>query len=259
MEKTAIINNRKINYCFLNESLLETKTTLLIFLHEGLGSIAQWKDFPQQLADKLKLPALVYDRYGYGKSDKFIEDRGSYYLEDEGIKFLPEMINKLGYGKDIILIGHSDGGSIALIYGGEFPENVKSVIVEAPHVVIEEISQQGIKQAVQLFQKSKFRNSLEKYHGDKTESMFYAWANPWLSEESKTWSLEKYLKNITAPVLFIQGEDDQFGSEKQLNIIKQCVKGSFESHMLTDCGHIPHLQANEEVLEIMYKHIKNMK
>jgi len=245
------IFDTEIYFEFLNKQLLSEGKPLLVFLHEGLGSIEQWRDFPALLCEKVNCPGLIYDREGYGKSEKLKEKRDSGYLQKEAEIALPELLKKLSLQQTKkILIGHSDGGSIALIHAGIFQKNIIAVISEAAHLFIEDISVKGISEALIQFEEGKLKDLLKKYHGEKTDSMFYGWAHTWLNPEFKKWNIEKYLPGISAPVLAIQGQDDQYGSFAQLKSIKKHTKNA-EIKFIPNCGHTPHLQIKEEVLLIM--------
>jgi pimeloyl-ACP methyl ester carboxylesterase len=229
------------HYCLLKEELLSAEKPLLVFLHEGLGSIAQWKDFPALLCDKVNLPALLFDRYGHGKSEKLKAPREMNFMHQQAQQFLPELLRSmLLQDKKIILIGHSDGGSIALIHAGRFPENIAGVLTEAAHIFLEEISLIGIRQAVKMFEDGQLRKLLSRFHGAKTESMFYGWAGTWLNPDFRQWNIEDYLSRISAPVMALQGDNDQYGSYAQLEGISKHVKNS-RVELLANCGHIPHL------------------
>jgi pimeloyl-ACP methyl ester carboxylesterase len=245
------INDADLFYEFLNKQLIAKEKPLLVFLHEGLGSVAQWKDFPALLSERVKCPALLYDREGHGKSSALKTLREWDFMHIQAQKVLPEIFNQLHivqYKK--ILIGHSDGGSIAIIHAGSFHENIIGIITEASHQLIEDVSVRGIQEAVELFESGKFKNLLRKYHGEKTESMFYGWAGTWLQKEFLKWNIEEYLGKITVPFLAIQGKDDQYGSYAQLETIKRNAPKSDIYHV-TACGHTPHLQHKEKILQIM--------
>jgi len=229
----------------------------LVFLHEGLGCIELWKQFPQILATKLECNALVYDRQGYGQSDPLTEDRGKDYLEIEAKKFLPELMDKLDIKKPI-LIGHSDGGSIALIFASLF--ECTAMITEAAHIFVEEITLKGIQDAKNNPDLPLIFKKLEKYHGEKTETIFKAWTDTWLNEDFHDWDISSYLKNITCPSLIIQGLDDEFASpihvEKIMENLSSCpYKKAF---LPANCAHIPHLQAAEEVKSEILIFLKNV-
>jgi pimeloyl-ACP methyl ester carboxylesterase len=252
----CLINGHKIHYHFLNANLISEKKPTLVFLHEGLGSIMQWKDFPDEISSKLELPALVYDRYGYGKSEKLKEKRNSNFMYNEGAVELPALLKELKIDGPLVVIGHSDGATIALAFASQFSQQVKAVISEAAHVMLEDISRSGIRNTIKLFKETKLREFLERYHGNRTESMFYGWAETWISEEMDGWDLKEQLSLITSPVLSIQGENDEYGSPEQLNWIAKYCKGPVEQMLIPDCGHIPHFQARELVAEAMITFIK---
>jgi len=248
-----------LHYEFLHPELLSTDKPLLVFLHEGLGSIAQWKDFPALLSNKMNYPALVFDRYGHGLSEKLKTTRQMTFMHEQAQVFLPELFSKLNL-KDHrkILIGHSDGGSISIIHAGSCPENIIGVITLAAHLFLEEISLQGIREAVKMFEQGTLRELLFKYHGNKTVSMFYGWADTWLKPNFREWSIEEFLPKIKVPFLAIQGDKDQYGSFAQLEGIQKQVKES-RIELIHNCGHSPHLQQKEKVLNIMCKFIQKLK
>lgn len=221
----------------------------LVFLHEGLGSIGQWRDFPSRLSEKTGLPALVYDRWGYGKSEPFTLPRDTRYLHDEALAGLPAILDACHIDK-AILIGHSDGGSIALIYASKHPDRVLAVITEAAHVFVEDVTLEGIREAVDVYAAADLGKRLARYHGDKTELVFHGWADTWLSPEFRNWNIEEVLPGVRCPVLIIQGIDDRYGTPAQVRAIERQVSGRAET-LLVRCGHIPHAEAREEVLEAM--------
>lgn len=243
------ICQKQLFYKLLNPKWMEASDYLLVFLHEGLGSVMQWKDFPNEISRLTHVPALLYDRYGYGKSEALAQSRTKDYLTTEAAEFLPELLKKLNIEKKLILFGHSDGGSIALIYSSLFPKNVAGVITEADHIFCEEITYQGIKEALFAFENGKLKNTLEKFHGDKTHTMFHGWSDVWLNPANKEWTLEHFLPNILAPVMVIQGDGDSYGTERQMLVKKELIGGPVELLLIMDCGHIPHVQARKLVVD----------
>ena len=220
---------------------------VIIFLHDSLGCIELWRDFPEKLGELTQCNVLIYDRQGYGKSCGFIyEKRDNYYMELEA-----DILNDLlEYWKieEAILFGHSDGGSIALIMAGKYPEKIKGIITEGAHVFVEDVTIQGIKEAVELYRTTDLKSKLEKYHGDKTEAMFKAWSDTWLNNEFKKWNIEHFLKHITCPSLIIQGEDDEYGTLEQLEAIVNQTLGESNKLILQNVKHTPHKENPEEVL-----------
>jgi len=253
-----LAGGHQLAYKFINKEEITQEKPILVFLHEGLGCIDKWKEFPENLSSDVNLPALVYERYGYGNSESLKEPRTSDFLHNEAFNVLPEILKKLNIHQQLILIGHSDGGSISLLYASKFPNRVKGLLLEAPHVLIEELSAQGLKSAILAYQYSDLKERLLKYHGENTDSMFWGWANIWSDEKSSNWNIEGYLPKINSPVLFIQGEDDQYGSLEQLKAIEKGVSGEVEPVIISECGHIPHHEKEEEVLKIMSDYIRKL-
>ena len=181
------------------------------------------------------------------------------FMHEQAQVFLPELFSKLNL-KDHrkILIGHSDGGSISIIHAGSCPENIIGVITLAAHLFLEEISLEGIREAVKMFEQGTLRELLFKYHGNKTVSMFHGWADTWLNPDFRKWSIEEFLPKIKVPFLAIQGDKDQYGSYAQLEGIQKQVKET-QIELIENCGHTPHLQQKEKVLEIMSKFILQLK
>lgn len=173
---------------------------VLVFLHEGLGSIGQWRDFPEKICARTGCPALVYDRWGYGGADLLTQPRKPDYLHDEALLSLPEVLNQCAIDKPI-LIGHSDGGSIATIYAGTYPQKVSGIITEAAHVFVEDVTVEGIKRAVEVYESAHLKKRLAKFHDNNTELMFRGWADIWLSPEFRDWNIERYFP--ISPALFL--------------------------------------------------------
>ncbi|WP_340151069.1 alpha/beta hydrolase [uncultured Sneathiella sp.] len=221
---------------------------VLIFLHEGLGCVALWRDFPERLCERLGLSGLVYSRAGYGGSDPCELPRPLDYMECEAKRTLPHLIEHFGISR-FCLVGHSDGASIALIYSGltslPAPE---AMIVMAPHVFCEDISIRGIETAQRLYEAGDLRVKLEKFHGSNTECAFYGWHDAWLNPRFRDWNIEKFLPGIAAPALAIQGLSDNFGTVAQIESIENAVAGPFEKFFLSDCGHNPWQEKPQDVL-----------
>lgn len=210
----------------------------LVFLHEGLGSAAMWKNFPASVAAASGCAALVYSRFGYGKSDKLDGSRAVDYMHREALDVLPEVLDQLGIDAPI-LIGHSDGASIALIHAGAGKRPVRGVVAMAPHVFVEDITVKSIAEAKATFQNSDLPERLGRYHDDAV-STFRGWNDIWLHPDFRRWNIEEVLAGIAVPVLLIQGEDDQYGTVAQVDAIARQVSGPVETVMLPDCTHAPH-------------------
>lgn len=252
------VSEKSIYYGFIDPELLSKSTPLLVFLHEGLGCSEQWKDFHVTLCEKLRLPGLFYDRYGYGRSQEVTEERKPDFLDAEAEIVLPELLERLNVGdKKLILFGHSDGGTIALLFAAKFPEKTKAVITEAAHVINEDITMQGQRAVIKLYETTDLPLKLARYHGPKTENMFRSWIHVWQSDAMKKWSIEKKLVTITCPVLSIQGSDDNYGTPEQLERIKiHAYNAPVETVLIQDCGHIPHHQAREKVVDLTIRFLK---
>ena len=216
----------------------------LVFLHEGLGCVKMWKTFPRDLCRLTGCPGLLYDRNGYGRSDPLKSKRKLGYVHDYALVELPELLNLLIPDKPHILIGHSDGGSIALIYGAKGSHLLRAMVTEAPHVFVEPLSVKGIRAADEAFERGEF-NRLKKYHGDKTTIIFKAWTETWLSEDFRKWNIEALLPQITVPLLVIQGRDDQYGTEAQVTAVTSQTSGPAEHLLVEACGHTPHREKPE--------------
>lgn len=223
----------------------DSKPTL-IFLHEGLGSVAMWKDFPDRVCKATGLPGLVYSRPGYGWSDPAPLPRTVNFMHDEALEILPALIDSCEIDQTI-LIGHSDGGSIALIHAAA-NKAVSALILLAPHVFIEEKS---LLKTIEL--KSAYKNAgiserLRRFHKD-VDHTFNGWVDIILNPGFRDWNIEKLLADIKVPVLHIQGKNDEFWTEAQPAAIKSQLSGPVEIVMLDNCGHSPHRDQPERVIE----------
>lgn len=226
----------------------------LVFLHEGLGCAAMWRDFPFRLASVTGCSALVYSRLGYGRSDACSLPRPVSFMHDEGLNVLPELLDVTKV-QACVLIGHSDGGSIGIIYaGGTSALPLRGLITVAAHVFCEGISIRSIREARDQYLKGDLKKKLEKYHGQNTDCAFWGWNGAWLHPDFKHWNLEEYLPNIQVPLLAIQGEDDKYGSLAQLEAIVEQSSGEAGSLILSGCGHAPHIDR----FEATYKAMKNL-
>jgi len=247
MKKHCIFKNLPEGKIYVEKIEVTSESEyVLIFLHEGLGSIAQWKDFPELLCRMTGINGFLYDRFGYGKSDLISGKREINYIREEAFNYLPAIISaeKLNE-KKIILVGHSDGGAIGLLFASTQPENLRCLISIAAHTFIEDTSVNGIRKAVEYYEKGELKEKLKKYHGEKTDTLFYNWSGLWLNKESHTWNMINDLKSINYPVLVIQGDSDEYGTEKQADIINQNVNGFSKKEIIFNCGHLPHIQARD--------------
>jgi pimeloyl-ACP methyl ester carboxylesterase len=229
----------------------------LVFLHEGLGSIRLWRGFPEKVARATGRRALVYDRYGYGDSEVLQEEKvGVRFMHREGLEALPEVLRAARI-ENPILVGHSDGASIALIYSGS-NHPVRGLVVLAPHVFTEQFNLASIRRIRTAFETTDLPQRFAKYHADPRKT-FYLWNDAWLDPEFERWNIEEYLPGITCPVLAIQGEDDEYGTMAQLEAIRRRVSGPCELLKLPKCGHSPHRDRPEETLAAVVDFVSSLK
>ena len=217
----------------------------IVMLHEGLGSVSLWKDFPKALAAATQRRVLVYSRYGYGRSDPLTEPRRVEYMHAEALVTLPELLDTLGIG-DPVLFGHSDGASIALIHAGRAGRPVSAIVALAPHVFVEAYGLASIADARRAYLEDDLRDRLARRHAD-VEGAFWGWNDIWLHPDFVAWNIEALLPAIDRPMLAIQGLDDQYGTLEQLDRIERAV-GDFRRLELADCRHSPHRDQPDAVL-----------
>ncbi|HUA21626.1 MAG TPA: alpha/beta hydrolase [Bryobacteraceae bacterium] len=206
-------------------------------LHEGLGSVAHWKDFPLRLAEETGAGVFLYSRYGHGGSDALQEPRPVSYMHHEAQVVLPEILQQAGIERPVLL-GHSDGASIAMIYGGTFPDSPAALILEAPHVFVEELTVSSITQAKAIYQETDLPQRLSRYH-DHVDSLFWGWNNIWLEPRFRDWNIESFLDSIRCPVLVLQGAQDEYGTSRQIEAIQRRIPAS-STIVLENCKHAPH-------------------
>ncbi|TAM57721.1 alpha/beta hydrolase [bacterium] len=216
----------------------------LVFLHEGLGSVQLWKDLPQQLVEATGAGALVYSRYGNGFSAVLQEPRDPRYMHHEALVVLPELLERVGL-REPVLIGHSDGASIAVVHGAEHP--VSGLALEAPHVFAEELSLRSIAAIREPYANGGLRERMARYHTD-VDKTFYGWNDVWLSPAFRDWNIERYAARIIAPMLLVQGASDEYGTRAQLEAIRRASLGAVDELLLSNCGHAPHRDRPELAL-----------
>lgn len=235
----------RIEYAFIAPERQDAP--LIVFLHEGLGSLAMWRDYPQTLCDAAGARGLVYSRPGYGRSTPRAADEawGPDFMHRQAHEVLPALLTELGVDvngevrrEKVWLFGHSDGGSIALLHAARFPESVAGCIVCAPHIFVEDISIESIAKAKAAYENTDLRQRLSKYHDDP-DSAFRGWNDIWLHPSFRNWNIEEELNRITCPLLAVQGLDDEYGSLAQIRGIAQRAPQT-ELLELADCGHSAH-------------------
>jgi pimeloyl-ACP methyl ester carboxylesterase len=218
----------------------------LVFLHEGLGSVSHWKDFPAKVASATGCSVTVYSRYGSGKSDLLAEARPVTYMHDEALQALPSLLTQL-HIENPILVGHSDGGSIALIYAGAH-DHVRGLALLAPHVFVEDLSVASIAEAKIIFETTDLAAKLSRHHRDAART-FWGWNNIWLHPDFRRWNIEEYLPRIICPILVIQGHDDQYGTMAQAQAIARQSGGPVEIVPVANCRHSPQRDQPETTLK----------
>jgi len=230
----------------------------IIFLHEGLGSVAMWRDWPAQVCAATGRDGIVYSRRGYGQSEPIPDVCGTgrlgpAYMHREALDSLPELLAQLGIEYPVLL-GHSDGGTIALIHASHFP--VHACVLMAPHVIVEDESVRSIEDARDAFVAGELRPRLARYHAD-VDCAFWQWNDVWLSEAFRSFDIRAECRNIQAPVLAIQGEDDPYGTLRQIEEIEP-TGGPFAREVLADCSHSPHRDQPEKTLHAVTRFLANV-
>jgi pimeloyl-ACP methyl ester carboxylesterase len=221
----------------------------IVLLHEGLGSAAHWKDFPTKLAERTRSEVVAYSRLGYGASDPVPLPRPLDYMEQDARTSVPAVLDALGLER-VVLFGHSDGASISLVHAAlDARSRVRALVLEAPHVFVEDVSVASIARAREAYEQGDLRARLGRYHGANVDVAFRGWNDAWLDPRFRAWNLEAYLPDVRVPVLVIQGEDDPYGTRAQVDAIARQVAGPVAVELLPRCGHAPHRDAPEIVLE----------
>ena len=224
----------------------------LVFLHHGLGSVETWRDFPQRLCDATGCGALIYSRWGHGRSDPVSSaPRPLDFMEDEAWHSLPEVLRERDVRRPI-LVGHSDGGSIALLFAAR-PDPVPplAIVTVAAHVTYDQHSLAAMREGRREWDEGNLRAGLHRYHGDNVDGVYLAWSGLWLTPEALDWNIERHLSKITCPALVIQGSEDAFGLEAQVDAIVDQVSGPAERLILQGIGHEPHREARQATLASM--------
>ncbi len=228
-----------------------TSTTVpLVLLHDSLGCVDMWRDFPGALARQLSRPVIAYDRLGFGRSSPREQLPTADFIREEGEENLPAVLSGLGI-TDFALFGHSVGGAMALVAAARADGRCKAVVSESAQAFVEDRKFSSIREARVRFQEPDQFNRLEKWHGSKARWVLEAWTKVWLSPEFASWSLEPDLPLVRCPVLVIHGEEDEYGSIRFPETISRHIDGLAEMHILSGCGHVPHRERPDEVAELV--------
>ena len=235
----------------------------IVFLHEGLGSVAMWQgregSWPQALCAATGRSGIVYSRRGYGQSDPVPDVRGTGrlrpdYMHHEAWDVLPALLEQLGVSRPVLL-GHSDGGSIALLHASRHP--VQACIVMAPHVMVEDVSIRSIEQARTAFESGGLRERLARYHAD-VDTAFWQWNDVWLSSAFRAFDIREDCRRITAPVLALQGVDDAYGTMRQIEEIAP-TQGPLQLQAIAQCGHSPHRDQPAQVTNLIARFVSGLR
>jgi len=248
-------SGHRLEYFRLRPTHAGADRSTLVFLHEGLGCAARWKSLPARIVEATGHPALVFSRYGYGRSERLAAPRAVDYLHREALETLPDLFAQLDI-VDPILVGHSDGASIALIHTGAAKWPVRALVAMAPHVFVEALTITSIAQARLDFDTTDLARKLGRYHDDPVAT-FRGWNDVWLHPDFRAWNIESYLAGITCPVLLIQGADDPYGTLAQIDAIERQVRGLVERTILSDCGHAPYIDQADETLNAIVRFLQS--
>lgn len=253
IQDCLLVNQKNVFYKHFTYS--ENSRYTLVLLHDSLGCVTLWRDWPEMLAEKLQCDILVYDRVGYGLSDRMdTPKREKNYLKQEAI-FLKAFLEELEL-EQVALFGHSDGASIALLFASMYPTNTLAVVSEAAHIFVEQVTLEGVKAAKVAYETTNLGERLIKYHGTKVDDVVKAWVDTWLSLEYRDWSVEEDMKGIKAPLLFLQGDLDEYGSLEQVEKTINNAQGITEKVIFANVGHTPHKEIKEETLTVIVHFFK---
>ena len=229
----------------------------VVMLHEGLGSAALWGDFPDRLQAATGLGVFVYSRAGYGASTPAALPRPLDYMSREALEMLPKLLDRIGFRRGLLL-GHSDGASIAAIHaGGTGDHRVRGVVLIAPHFIVEDVSVASIAAIRQTYQTTDLRAKLSRWHHD-VDNAFYGWNDAWLDPRFRQWDISGYLAYILVPVAIVQGVDDQYGTIRQVEIAQEECYCPVDVTMVGGAGHQPHREAAEQTLDTIAAFAKNI-
>ena len=228
----------------------------LVFLHDSWGCVDMWGDFPDELIKLSGLNGMMYDRRGYGQSSPFaVSERNEFYLHDEA----HELMNVLDSCniQQAVIYGHSDGATIAILAAALYPDRVKGLILEGAHSFIEDSGKKAVLETRERAKETSLLASLEKFHGDKTAELFRLWHETWLGDYFANWTIVPLLHQIACPVLAFQGENDEFGSIEQLNILKKEIPSFVTIAAIASAGHTPRKESEDETMRLVKSFFRN--
>ena len=223
----------------------------VVLLHEGLGSVGLWRDLPPQLAEATGRRTIAFSRFGHGRSDPPPIPRTPAFFEYEAETVLPALLEQLG-APEPLLVGHSDGASIALIYAGSGgAAGLRGLILEAPHVFTEPSGLESIARIADIYRTTDLPERLARHHGSNVEVAFWGWNGVWLNPEFRAWNIEEFLPAVEVPILILQGDQDEYGTWKQVEAIQRQAGGTVEAVAIPRCGHAPHREQPDLTLQAM--------
>jgi pimeloyl-ACP methyl ester carboxylesterase len=236
------VNGRRVEYSLVRRG---RSVPVIVLLHEGLGSLSMWRDFPRRIGRATRCSTLAYSRYGYGRSDPPTVPRRPDFMHEEALRVLPDLLDRLEIERPILL-GHSDGASIALIHAGGAGRPLAGVVAIAPHVMVEDVCIARILETRRSYEASGLRDRLAGHHR-QPDATFRSWSDAWLDPGFGGWDIQDYLPRIACPVLAIQGEDDEYGTMEQIERIARLAPDT-ELLKLPRCGHAPHRDQPQAVI-----------
>jgi pimeloyl-ACP methyl ester carboxylesterase len=254
MEKQVTLTHYSVNTLFINNNAYHENGIVCVFLHEALGSIQQWKSFPQLVCDRLNCAGIIIERSGHGKSAPLQGNRDIHYLHHYAAETEEVLKALFSIHQRYLLIGHSDGGSIALIMAAHAMKGIVGVISLAAHTFVEQETISGIDPTIEAYEAGKLAG-LQRIHGAKTDALFNAWATTWKSDFFQKWDIRTEITQIQVPVLAIQGSNDQYGTVAQLTSLQNALNLIQIAEMA--CGHHPHLELPFEVISLIYPWFKS--
>lgn len=252
-------NGQDIDLEYQLISASDPQAPLIIFLHEGLGSVSMWRNWPAMACKALNCRGLIYSRYGYGQSTarRAGEPRSIDYLHQEAHHDLPALLAALNMDDEKpVLYGHSDGGSIALLYAAKYPERIQAIAAAAPHIFVEDITIDSIQAARSIYENTDLATRLGRHHRDP-DSVFWSWNDTWLTPWFRHWNIESAVSQISCPILAIQGVDDEYGTLSQIEGIKR-LAAQTRLLIIPDCGHSPHRDQPDTVIQALGQFIHSI-
>ena len=246
--QTLALEGGEIEYRYRPGASVDSPT--LVFLHEGLGTLGLWRDLPARICEGTAYGSLVYSRFGNGFSSELQEARRPSYMHDEALQVLPELLDRLEIERTLLL-GHSDGASIAAIFAGAYPDRCSGLILEAPHLFVERESIEAIAAIGERYRSDAVLRERIGRHHRNGERTFFGWNDIWLHRDFRDWNIEEYVARIVAPMLVVQGNEDEYGTFAQLARLAEIARGDVDRCLLARCGHAPHRDRPEVFIALV--------